>query len=120
MNRPDANVTNLKLQKLLYYCQAVYLVLHDGSPLFTDKIEAWEYSPVVPAVYRKYRRQKSQIIERGKVDLTSEEIEAIDMTLDCYGNYSASQLVSAVHAEKPWNRSIRQRLQYRNYEQSDV
>ena len=102
VNRPDFDVTNLKLQKLLYYCQAVHLVLNNDIPLFTDKIEAWEYGPVVPSVYQKYKRCKGCITEKGSVQLASKDIEAIDITLDSYGSYSASQLISAVHAEKPW------------------
>src|SRR6266446_3445682 len=48
------SVTNLKLQKLLYYAQAWKLALH-GKPLFNDRIEAWVHGPVVPVVFREYR-----------------------------------------------------------------
>ncbi|HUZ03805.1 MAG TPA: type II toxin-antitoxin system antitoxin SocA domain-containing protein, partial [Acidobacteriaceae bacterium] len=40
-------ISNLKLQKLLYYAQAWHLALY-GSPLFSDSIEAWVHGPVVP------------------------------------------------------------------------
>jgi uncharacterized phage-associated protein len=43
-------VDNLKLQKLLYYSQAVHLVLNGKLPLFNEAIEAWDYGPVVPRV----------------------------------------------------------------------
>jgi uncharacterized phage-associated protein len=33
-------VDNLKLQKLLYYSQGVYLVLNNKQPLFPEDIEA--------------------------------------------------------------------------------
>ena len=47
-------ISNLKLQKLLYYAQGVTLAL-TGKPLFSDPIEAWQHGPVVPSVYRLYK-----------------------------------------------------------------
>ena len=43
-------ISNLKLQKLLYYAQAWYLALHN-EPLFPESIEAWVHGPAVPPVY---------------------------------------------------------------------
>ena len=45
-------LTNLRLQKLLYYAQAWSLVVRE-SELFSDEVEAWRYGPVVPSVYQK-------------------------------------------------------------------
>jgi len=42
-----------KAQKLLYYSQGVHLKLF-GEPLFDDEIEAWEFGPVVPPVWRAW------------------------------------------------------------------
>lgn len=44
------NITNLKLQKLLYYQQGYHLAAFD-TPLFDESVEAWIYGPVVPVVY---------------------------------------------------------------------
>jgi uncharacterized phage-associated protein len=46
------DITNLKLQKLLYYCQAWSLVF-TGQALFAERIEAWVHGPVVPSIFRK-------------------------------------------------------------------
>ena len=50
-NRP---VSNLQLQKILFFAQCDYMRLHEGAPLFTDDFEAWQYGPVVPSVYSTY------------------------------------------------------------------
>jgi uncharacterized phage-associated protein len=47
-------ISNLKLQKLLYYAQGVHLALHDVA-LFPEEIQAWMHGPVVPEVYQKYK-----------------------------------------------------------------
>jgi uncharacterized phage-associated protein len=50
----DADMTNMKLQKLLYYAQGQYLAEHE-EPLFDEDIEAWSHGPVVPSVYRAFK-----------------------------------------------------------------
>jgi uncharacterized phage-associated protein len=55
-------VTTVKLQKLIYYCQAWHLVRTD-SALFDDRIEAWPQGPVVPSIYRKHRTA-AEVIQR--------------------------------------------------------
>ena len=46
------DLTNLKLQKLVYYAQGIHLAIY-GKPLFNEAIKAWEHGPVVPELYRK-------------------------------------------------------------------
>jgi uncharacterized phage-associated protein len=51
----EARLSNLKLQKLLYYAQGHYLATA-GQPLFDDRIQAWSHGPVVPTVYHEYKK----------------------------------------------------------------
>lgn len=55
-------VDNLKLQKLLYYCQRIHLARIEEA-IFKDRIEAWIYATVVPTIYRKYRKYGLEIIK---------------------------------------------------------
>jgi uncharacterized phage-associated protein len=56
-------LTNLKLQKLLYYAQGWYLAIHDEA-LFDERIEAWPRGPVVPPVYGSFKhRQWNPIVD---------------------------------------------------------
>lgn len=105
------SVDNLKLQKLLYYSQAVHLVLNERVPLFMEPIEAWDYGPVVPPVYREYKPYGLEIIpipqEANPLDLSAGEIVPIDMVLDYYGGMSGVALISQTHQEAPWLRTYR-------------
>lgn len=47
--KDDAPITNLQLQRILYFIQKDFL--KSGSQAFSDYIEAWEFGPVVPNVY---------------------------------------------------------------------
>ena len=44
----------MKLQKLVYYCQAWSLVW-DDAPLFREPIEAWANGPVCPPLWERHR-----------------------------------------------------------------
>lgn len=47
-------ISNLQLQKILYYVQVAFLKRWNGKPCFSDEIEAWRFGPVVRDVYNKY------------------------------------------------------------------
>ena len=65
--------TQLKLQKLVYLCFADYLC-DTGKKLFTDKIYAFKYGPVVDTVYKKYREYGYKSIDDETGDIDSKNI----------------------------------------------
>ncbi|MBO5536833.1 MAG: DUF4065 domain-containing protein [Clostridia bacterium] len=101
----DDGMTNLRLQKLMYFVQGYYLAEHD-HPLFAEDIEAWKLGPVVPVIYRKYSRFNKDILEDEaptEFALTSEEKELILDVLSKYGKYSTGYLVELTHTPgAPW------------------
>lgn len=96
-------ITAMKLQKLLYYCQAWSLVW-DENPLFKEKIEAWISGPVIPIIYNKHKGCfKIDRWQWGKTNnLKNHEKETIDAVLDYYGSMTSQQLSDLTHAEDPW------------------
>ena len=46
------HISNLKLQKILYYIQAAFLC-EKGKGCFSDPIMCWRHGPVVQSVYNK-------------------------------------------------------------------
>ena len=51
----NVSVSNLKLQKLLYFSYGIYLQSYN-TKLFENKIEAWMRGPVVEAVYKEFKK----------------------------------------------------------------
>lgn len=97
-------ISNLKLQKLLYYAQGFSLAMFN-KPLFPEKIEAWIHGPVVPEVYHYYKKYGRGRIPHHNVDLAkfNDDIrELLDEVYDVYGQYSASVLRNLTHEEPPW------------------
>jgi uncharacterized phage-associated protein len=101
----EDSITNMKVQKLLYYAQGFYLAIFD-QPLFNDRIEKWVHGPVVPSVYREFKRYGSDCIpvpdgfDLEKYDVKTREL--LDEVYQVYGQFSASALRNMTHNEPPW------------------
>ena len=103
------SITNLKLQKLLYYAQGGYLAYHD-EPLFPEAIEAWTHGPVVPSVYRHYKQHGGEPIPVEPVNLEaySEQVrEVLDEVDKVFGQFTAGKLRAMTHNEPPWMQTPR-------------
>lgn len=122
-NEHDYGISNLKLQKVLYFTQAYFLISkNDHSPCFAEKIEAWDFGPVVPKAYHEYKQygsgdipsvksyilfDKNDIWNSKRVEFTDTTIAdkdkvLIDKVVDLFADYSATDLVSLTHKQSPW------------------
>jgi uncharacterized phage-associated protein len=98
------SITNLKLQKLLYYAQGVNLALNDAL-LFAEPIEAWTHGPVVPKVYHAYKQHSGEAIPVKRVNLhvyPKDLRELLDEVNEVFGQFSAAKLRAMTHNEPPW------------------
>lgn len=95
----------MKLQKLVYYCQAWSLVW-DDRPLFREKIKAWANGPVVPALYAAHKGRFTVEAKHinGDADALDSDGEATALAvLKFYGDKSAQWLSDLTHSERPWS-----------------
>jgi uncharacterized phage-associated protein len=100
------NITNLKLQKLVYYAQGFHLAMNNGKALFDDPIVAWAHGPVVPTLYHGFKSYGANAIPRPQtVDYSkySDDVrKLLDEVSEVYGQFSASRLRAMTHEEPPW------------------
>ncbi|MBS1091493.1 DUF4065 domain-containing protein [Gluconobacter sp. Dm-74] len=101
--RSGWNITNLKLQKILYMAHLAYMGEHNGQHLIDGRFEAWDYGPVEPCVYRRvslFGRSSIQDIFGYVEDIEgTPEAAALDEYVDALLAYSPSELVSMTHWE---------------------
>ena len=116
-NEQGKTVSNLKLQKLLYFVQGFFLALLD-RPCFSDEIEAWDFGPVVPVVHRNFKEFGSNSIPKVTTVYDCEKetfieyidsIDELDKRLinaitDNMSKYSATRLVEITHNQAPWKK----------------
>ena len=106
----DNAITNLKLQKILYYVQG-YSFKQLGEAAFDDPIYKWPYGPVVPTVYFAYNSNRARKIY-DMDDTTAQPVGVIrafdglkmlvDRVDDACQTRSSTELVSMTHQERPW------------------
>ena len=103
-----SDVTNLKLQKLLYYAQGFYLAVYD-KPLFEEQIEAWEYGPVVPEIYHSFKTSGADILPKPErtENLDYDASELLSEVFAVYGQFAPWRLVELTHSEPPWKSAFK-------------
>ncbi|MCC8398620.1 MAG: DUF4065 domain-containing protein [Rickettsia endosymbiont of Labidopullus appendiculatus] len=98
-------ITQLKLQKLIYFAQGISLALLD-RPLFNEEIEAWEHGPVARDLRRTFGNFKDSAIPApGEIDFDlydKEEKELIYKVYAVYGEHTASYLRQLTHEHSIW------------------
>lgn len=122
-NREDYGVSNLKLQKLLYFIQVYFLMNSENhEPCFSEKIEAWDFGPVVPVAYHEYKQYGStdipfvdsyinfDIDDPWSTSMTQfdescireKDKKLINSVVTKLADYSATDLVDITHCQAPW------------------
>jgi len=96
-------ITNLRLQKLMYYAQAWYLALH-GEPLIPDAFEAWVHGPVLPGVWERFSGYRWNPISEDVPEhcFPAEVEEHLREVMEVYGGLLTWDLERMVHVEDPW------------------
>ena len=111
-NSDDAGdlISNLKLQKLVYYAQGFSLAIFDRA-LFSEEIDAWQHGPVVPDLYHRFKAFGSGAIETPAEfepeSLSADEQGLLDEVYDVYGQFSAWKLRNMTHDEPPWKEAVK-------------
>lgn len=122
-NEHDYGISNLKLQKVLYFIQAYFVTKKkDHTRCFDEKIEAWDFGPVVPEAYHEYKQYgsgdiptiesfimfdkddiwNSKRVEFEDTAISDNDKSLIDKVVDKFADYSATDLVSLTHRQSPW------------------
>jgi len=110
-------LTALKLQKLVYYA-AGYYSGYTHKPLLNCSIEAWDYGPVVPQLYREFKEFGGSPITRfapehpftdDPAPIPTNDKEAMgiaEFVWQNYKNYSALALSEMTHQSgSPWQKA---------------
>ena len=115
--RLGIRITNLALQKLLYFTHGIFLI-EMKRPLVSGYFEAWQYGPVHPAAYEAFRsggsehidfRAKAQDLMTGKKTEIAKPDDPIAQrqifhVLSSFGRLSPGRLVDVSHAKgAPWH-----------------
>lgn len=110
------DITNLKLQKLLYLAYGLHLLLYDDNQLFNSSVQAWKVGVVIPDAYMAFKNHGSKPITTrahilkedytGEVMLasytgfTESDKRSLDIACATYGCSKAWSLVDIAGKEQ--------------------
>lgn len=94
--REEVPISNLQLQKILYYVQKVYL--QSQGALFDDDFVAWQFGPVIEDVYYNYCSFGSMPIRRRyDTDISSNDKVLMDPIIEKKRELDPWEMVSETH-----------------------
>ena len=97
-------MTHKKLQKLVYYAYAWYMVRNNQPgerlmrKLFEGRIEAWVHGPVCRELYDRYSSLNKYVAQA----LSTSEKDLLEKIWLIYGKYTGAELENLTHKEEPW------------------
>lgn len=104
----NAILTNLKLQKLLYYIQAWSYGIRK-KPMFSGDFQAWVHGPVNREIYNRFVNTKTLYSEiliedciNTDVQIKPKDAKFVNFILENYAQFSGAELESITHSEYPW------------------
>lgn len=110
-------LSNMQVQKLVYMAHGWHFVAC-GGPLVRSEFEAWEYGPVIKALYRAFRQYGNGKIEGralwydalaerwalAQCPLATDTVHLIERVFGHYGKMSAFALSDLTHERgSPWH-----------------
>ena len=104
--------TTMKLQKLVYYCQA-WSLAWDGVPLFEEDFEAWMNGPVCPELYQAHKGTFKvgsgffRLYKSEDPNFSEDNIDSMNAVLRDYGDKAPYWLSELTHHEEPWKSARR-------------
>lgn len=124
-NKLGKPVSNLQIQKIMYFLHAIFLVNSDGDKklISDEQFERWDYGPVSPSVYSEYSRYGSNRIEspvehteinydNNQINLKNKNFSPSDLNADIksfinehlplFLDYGPFELVEESHMEPQW------------------
>jgi uncharacterized phage-associated protein len=108
-------VTQMKLQKLVYFAQGVHLAKYHRN-LINENFQAWMYGPVIPEIYEDFKFYGSRPITdtaeftpsstyTPPFRLDAEALDTINYTWGVLKDYSAMSLSKWTHRpDGPWSK----------------
>lgn len=85
------DISNMKLQKLVFFAQLLSVCMDINRPLVANNFHAWDYGPVSPLLYKKIKHLTSRYLK-----LSDSEVSAVFSGCDPIKEQWALDIIHAV------------------------
>lgn len=103
---------NMKLQKLLFFSQLIYMCENNGKTMYDDEFNAFEHGMVLDNVRKEYQNNYTTLAKCNTKTSNIPEtvLNALILTKEIFGNCSAKELSEMSHEFKSWNKYFNQSI----------
>ncbi len=108
-NKEDKDISNKKLQKIIFYCQAYHIAIYKEK-LIDNDFEAWRHGAVLPVLYNNYCKYGYNNINKYTEEAYNKArrvmgvylCDFLDTIIDKFSSMSADCIEILNHSELPW------------------
>ena len=103
---------NMKLQKLLFFSQMMYMAKNDGKTMFEEEFHAFEHGMVFQDVLWKYQKEYKTLEKEANEEIDiPEDIEKILIaTKEIFGICTPEELSNMTHELKAWKKYFKKSI----------
>ena len=105
-NPSNSRDGNMKLQKLLFFSQLIYMCQNKGKTMYNDEFNAFEHGMVLETVRLEYQNNFNGLYKESKstINIPEDVEKALILTKEIFGNCSENDLSDMSHQFKAWNK----------------
>lgn len=105
IENPNSEEGNMKLQKLLFFAQLIYMAKHNGETMFDEEFNAFKNGMVLERVRKEYKDDYKQFtVSSNDVRVPEEIVDSLKLTENIFGDVSAQELSELSHEFEVWNK----------------
>lgn len=116
-NPTNTGKGNMKLQKLLFFSQLIYMCKNNGETMYDEMFSAFDNGMVLEPVRQEYFKNYQQLKKDSTdiIKLPEKVIESLKITEEIFGNCSADELSELSHQFDAWTKYLNLSIEENNY-----
>lgn len=108
---------NMKLQKLLFFAQLIYMCKNNGETMYNERFSAFDNGMVLEPIRQEYSKNYRELKRDSKntIILPEKVKEALVITEDIFGKCTADELSELSHQFDAWAKYLNLSIEDNNY-----
>ena len=116
-NPTNTGKGNMKLQKLLFFSQLIYMCKNNGETMYNEMFSAFDNGMVLEPVRQEYLKNYKQLKKESSntIELSAKVVEALTITEEIFGKCTADELSELSHQFDAWLKYLNLSIEDNNY-----
>lgn len=116
-NPSNTGKGNMKLQKLLFFSQLIYMCKNNGETMYDEMFSAFDNGMVLEPVRQEYLRNYKKLKQDASnvIVLPTKVEETLKITEDIFGKCSADELSELSHQFDAWSKYLNLSIEENNF-----